>query len=157
MLPIPVRLSSIEIQIHASRRLVFQFITAFGSATPGSEASSRVLSSDDGRLLVEFKTPGPSFLGKRKVYRTVEWVTPYEPERVEFEAVEGPLAMRRERLTLEEESGGTRLRYEAKFRVRGWVLGWLLGVLLIRPKLKRMVQEHLEEIKETIEAQTKKS
>ncbi len=105
MSPIPIRLSSIEVQIHADRRLVFRFITAFGAETLGSEASSRVLSRDDGRLLVEFNTPGPSFLGKRKVYRTVEWVTPHEPERVEFEEAEGPFAMRQERITLEEEGG----------------------------------------------------
>ena len=154
---ISIRLSSIEIQINAERRQVFQFITTFGAATSGAEMSSRVLSRDDGRLLVEFKTPVPILFGVRKVVRTVEWVTPHEPERVEFEEVEGPLAMRRESLILEEEGGGTRLRYEAELGVRGWVLGWLLGVLYVRPKLERAVREHLKEMRETIEVQAKES
>ncbi len=154
---IPIRISSIEIQIHARRQMVFQSLTAFGTKTPGSETSSRVLSQVEGRLLVEFETSVPLLFGKRKVFRTVEWVTPHEPEMVEFEEAEGPFAIRRERLILEEEGKSTRLKYEAEFGMRGWILGWLLGILFIRPKLSHAVREHMTVLKETIEAQAQRS
>ena len=147
---IPIRLSPIEVQINAPRNLVFRTLTDFGSTNARSEASSRVLSREGSRLLVEFKTRIPVLFGRRKVYRTVEWVTLHEPERVDFEEMEGPLAMRRERLILVEEES-THFRYEAELGVRGWVLGWFLGGLFIRPKLKRAVREHLEEIHKTTE------
>ncbi len=154
---IPIRISSIEVLIHASRQMVFQSLIAFGAETPGSEPVSRVLSQDKGRLLVEFETPIPLLFEKRKMFRTVEWVTPREPEMVEFEEAEGPFAMRRERLILEEEGESTRLKYEAEFGMHGWVLGWLLGVLFIRRKLGHAVQEHMCILKETNEAQAQRS
>jgi hypothetical protein len=154
---IRIRFSPIEVEIRAHRRLVFEAITAFGAAAPGAGPSSRILSRDDGRLLVEFKTSVPLFFRMRKVFRTVERVILQEPEQVEFEEVEGPLAMRRERIVLDEEDGGTRVRYEAELGVGGWALGWLLGVLFVRPKMTRAVREHLQEIKESIEAQATKS
>ncbi len=154
---IRIRLSPIEVEIRAHRSLVFEAMTAFGEAAPGAGPSSRVLSRDDGRLLVEFKTSVPLFLGMRRVVRTVERVILHEPEQVEFEEMEGPLAMRRERITLEEIDGGTHVRYEAELGVGGWVLGWLLGMAFVRTKLGRAVWEHLQEMKESMEAQATKS
>ena len=118
---IPIRLQPLEVHIHADRRLAFQVITAFGAAGQEGEASSRVLSREEDRLLVEFQTPGPGLFGRRKVYRTVEWVTAIEPERVEFETVDGPLSMMRDRFILEEQAGCTLLRYESEFGTKGWV------------------------------------
>lgn len=149
---IPIHLAPIEIQIPAARSLVFRFITTFGTANSGSEMASRVISRENDSLLVEFNTSLSVLPGVRRVVRTVERVTLHEPELVEFEEVEGPLAMRRERLVLEEGGGETCLRYEADLGVRGWVPGWLLGVLFVRPKLRRAVREHMEQIREDIEA-----
>lgn len=154
---IRISVSSVEVQIRARRSQVFEAITAFGAAAPGAGPSSKVLSREDGRLLVEFTTEVPLIFGMHKVYRTVERVTPWEPEQVDFEEVEGPLAMRRERIILEEEEECTRIRYEAELGLGGWVLGWLLGVLFVRPKLIRAVQGHLKEIKESLEAQATSS
>ncbi len=154
---IPVHLPPMELHIHADRRLAFQVITAFGVSAPDTEESSRVLSREEGRVLVEFHTLGRSLFGRKKLYRTVEWVVPHEPERVEFEAVEGPLSMMRDRFTLEDEDGCTRLKYESEFGVKGWVVGWLLGVLYVRPTLKRLMREHMAEMKKTIEARASKS
>ena len=154
---IPIRLQPLEVHIHADRRLAFQVITAFGAAGQEGEASSRVLSREEDRLLVEFQTPGPGLFGRRKVYRTVEWVTAIEPERVEFETVDGPLSMMRDRFILEEQGGCTLLRYESEFGINGWVAGWLLSVLYAKPRLKRLMGEHLREIKETIEARARRS
>lgn len=154
---IPIRLAPVGIHIRADRRLAFQVLTAFGASAQGHGASSRVLAREEGRLLVEFHTPIRSLFGRRSIYRTVEWVTPHEPTLVEFEAVEGPLAMMRDRLRLEEENGCTRLWYESEFGVRGWVAGWLIGMFYVRPLMMRFIREHLKEIRETIEARARKS
>ena len=157
MFVIPIRLQPIEVHIHADRRLAFQVITAFGASAQTGETSTKVLSREADRLLVEFRIPVRGLFGRQKVYRTVEWVTPYEPERVEFDTVEGPTAMKRDRFILEELGGCTCIRYESECGIWGWVPGWLLGVLYVRPMLKRLMQEHLEEMKETIEARARRS
>ena len=107
MSPIPIRLPTVEVHIHADRRLAFQVITAFGAPSEKDVPSTRVLSREDGRLLVEFNTPIRGLLGGRKVYRTVEWVTLREPEMIDFEGVSGPLSLLHDRFTLEQEEGCT--------------------------------------------------
>ena len=109
------------------------------------------------RLLVEFRTPGRNLLGRRRTYRTIEWVTPHEPHAIEFEGVEGPLSMLCDRFDLTDEGGCTRLTYECEFGLKGWVLGWLVSRMFVRRMLRRMMHEHLEEMKETIEARAVRS
>ena len=157
MSPIPIRLPTMDVHVDADRRLAFQVITAFGASSQGDGPSSRVLSQEEDRVLVEFHVPGTGLFGQRKMYRTVEWVTPHEPERVEFDTVEGPLPMMRDRFILEEEGVCTHLRYESEFGVRGWAAGWLLGMLYVRPKLKRLMLDHLHEMKQTIEERASRS
>ena len=154
---IPVYLPTIELHIQADRRLVFQVITAFGASNQGAASSSRVLSREEDGLLVEFHTPGRNLLGRGRVYRTVEWVVPHEPERVEFEVVEGPLSMMRDSLVLEEQGGCTCLKYQVEFGVKGWVAGWLLSILYVRPVLRHLIRKHLTELRDTIETRAKKS
>ncbi len=148
---IPIHMLPIEVQINANRGKVFQFITTFGASLSDVGASSEVLSREENRLLVEFKTPISMPFRKQKIFRTVERVILHEPESVDFEEVEGPFAMRRERIILQEEEGKTHLQYEADLGMKGWIFGWLLGMLFVRPRLKRAVQEHFRTIKETIE------
>ena len=157
MSSIPIRLPPVEVHVHADRRLAFQVITAFDIPAKGDGPSSRVLSREEDRLLVEFNSPIRGLLGGRKVYRTVERVTLHEPERIDFEGVKGPLSLLSDRFTLEQEGGCTRFRYESKFGVRGWVIGWLIGMLYVRPKLGRFMREHTAEMKETIEARAERS
>ena len=154
---IPVTLPPLELHVHADRRLAFQVITAFGASTPGSRASTRIISREEGRLLVEFHTPGRGLLGRPKLHRTVEWVTLHEPHRVEFDTVEGPLSMMHDRFILKGEGGCTLLRYESEFAIGGWLWGWLVGVLYARPALGRLMREHMAEMKETIEARARRS
>ena len=116
-----------------------------------------MLSEEDGGRLVEFRTPVRGLLGGSSVFRTVEWVTVEEPETVDFRGVEGPLPLLHDRFTLEAEGGCTRLRYQSEFGVKGWVAGWLIGVLYVRPKMKRFIQAHVQEMKETIEARAVRS
>ena len=157
LFPIPIRLPTVEAEIHADRWLAFQVITAFGTSSPGSDASSRVLSNDNGRPLVEFRVPMPGLFGGRKIYCTVECVTLDEPETIEFEGVKGPLPLLRDRFTLKERGACTRFRYESTFGVRGWVAGWLIGVLMVRPMMKRFMLKHVQEMKETVEARARRS
>ena len=91
------------------------------------------------------------------VYRTVEWVTPQEPDGIEFEGVEGPLTMLWDRFDLADEGGCTRLDYRSEFGLVGWVFGWLISRLVVRRMLHRTMEEHLEEMRETIEARARRS
>ena len=156
MTVIPVHTPQTSVHIHADRRLAFQVLTAFGAGA-GDGSSSRVLKRDGDRLMVEFNTPGRDLLGRRRTYRTVEWVTPREPDVIEFEGVEGPLTMLRDRFDLAEEGGCTRLDYRSEFGLAGWIFGWLISRLVVRRMLHRTMEEHLEEMKETIEARARRS
>ncbi len=165
--PIPISAGLQQVHVHADRRLAFQVLTAFGGpadesgastrAASAKEASTRVLAEQEGRRLVEFHTPVQGLFGRRKVYRTVEWVTTREPERVDFEGVEGPLPLLRDRFTLEERGGCTLFGYESTFGVRGWWLGWAVGMIYVRPTMRRFIRRHLEELKETIEERARRS
>ena len=153
---IPVCTPEMSVHIHAERELAFQVLTAFG-AGPQNGSSSKVLERDGDRLMVEFHTPGKDLLGRRRTYRTVEWVTPRKPDVIEFEGVEGPLSMLCDRFDLTDEGGCTRLNYESEFGVKGWIFGWLASRLVVRRMLRKMMHEHLEEMKETIEARAERS
>ena len=155
--PVPIRLPAAEIEIQADRRLAFQVLTAWGAAGPGSESGSRVLREDGARKLIEFRTPIKGLFGRTKVYRTVEWVTTHEPDRIDFAGEQGPLPLLRDRFVLEEWGACTRMRYESTFGVRGWLAGWLVGKLYVGPMLKRFMRRHLIEMKETIESRARRS
>jgi hypothetical protein len=155
---IPVRLPPLEVHIHADRRLTFQVITAFGASQGLAGSRSRVLGQDeDGRQLVEFHTPAEGLTGRQKVYRTVERVTLFAPERVEFEGVEGPLTLLHDRFLLQAEGNCTLLRYESQAGIRGWLLGWLIARFYARPRLERLMRAHLEEMKDAVEARARRS
>ena len=145
-------LPPIRLQIDADRDLVFRYITDFGAPSSDGGATSRVLSNEGGTLLVEFLTPIAVLPRLRKTFRTVERVHLQETAQVDFEEVEGPFAVRRERITLRGEAGRTFLEYEAQLRLKGGILGWLLGVLFIRPLLRKVARGHLQEIKDKTES-----
>lgn len=154
---IPISIGPIQVHIHADRRLAFQVLTAFGAATQADGASSRVLSQENGRLLVEFHTRVHTLFGWRKDYRTVEYVTLHEPELVEFDTVEGPFAMMYERFTLQDDGGCTLLRYDGRFGLPGWLGGWILGVVYVRPLLNRFMRRHIMDMKEAMESRARRS
>ena len=155
---IPVHLPPIELHIHADRRLAFQVITAFGAGSKESDESSKVLEQDGNRALVEFHSPVKGLFGRTKVYKTVEWVTPREPDQIDFEHVKGPLKMMHDRFVLKEVEGGcSTLQYESEFAVRWWWPGWIIGVLYVRPTLSKMMRKHLAGVKKTIEERARRS
>lgn len=153
---IPIRMDPVEVHIHADRHLAFQALTAFGAKQPDG-GSSRVLREESGRKLVEFHALIPTFTGGKKVYRAIEWVTLHEPEAIDFEGIQGPLALLRDRFVLEEVDGCTRFRYESTFGVNGWILGWVVGRFYVKPLLRRFMREHTRQLKEAIEERAKRS
>jgi hypothetical protein len=153
---IPVQLKPVECHIHADRRLAFQVLTAFGAKQEDGGAS-RVLADEGHRKLVEFLTPIPSAQHGSTTYRTVEWVTPREPEEIRFDGIEGPLALLRDRFVLLDEDGCTRLRYESTIGLRGSVVGWLVVRRRVRPTLEHFMRHHAQRLKATIEARARKS
>ena len=153
---IPIRMDPVEIHIHADRRLAFQVLTAFGTAQPDG-TSSRVLRDEGQRKLVEFHALIPTAAGRKKIYRTVEWVTLHEPAAIDFEGVEGPLDLLRDRFVLDDVAGCTRFRYESLFGLKGWIVGWLAARSRVKPLLGRFMREHTHQLKATIEERAKRS
>ena len=154
---IPLRLRSHEVLIQADRRLVFQYLSAFGRGDAGDDATSRVLEDQGERKLVEFRTEIRDLIGRKRTIRTTEWVTLSPPASIDFEAVSGPLAIMRDRLELEEHGGCTVLRYHSTIGVRGWIFGWIVAALVVRPIAERHARLHLLDIKEATEARARRS
>lgn len=104
-----------------------------------------------------FQTPTEGLLGRQKVYRTVERVTLVEPERVEFEGMEGPLTLLHDRFLLKVDGNCTLLRYESQVGLRGRLLGWLIARFYALPRLQRLMRAHLEVMKAAIEERARRS
>ena len=156
-MPVPVTITPYQVQIQADRRLVFQYLTAFGVGGPGSRESSKVLRDEGNRKLVEFHLEVRGLFGGTKRVRTVEWVTLNEPESIDFEGVTGPLPLLLDRFELEEDGGCTVLRYRSTVGAHGWVFGWPIAMLIARPMVKRHMRAHLAEVKERVEARARRS
>jgi hypothetical protein len=158
---IPIDLEPEEILIRADRRLSFEVVSAFRSPGTTPIPSIHVIKrwDEQNRLLAEFSTPTPLPFGISSTLKTVEYVTFYEPERIEFELAEhsGILHFLEDRFLLENENGWTRFRYESRFGIGGWVFGWVLGKLVFEAMFKQHMRRHLAELKETIEARARRS
>lgn len=145
---IPIKMKAAEVHINADRLRVYKRLTSF--AVDGSIAGPTVLAREEsGALIVEFRTTVTGLLGGKKTHRTVERVTLSAPAEIRFEGLEGPLDLLRDRISLAEENGGTRVRYESTFGLRGSILGWLLGTLYVKRVLGRFMQQHLRQLKDS--------
>jgi hypothetical protein len=153
---IPIRVKSVELHIHADRRLAFQVLTAFGARLDDGGWST-VLKDEGATKLVEFHSVVGTFGRRRKPYRTVERVTLHEPDEIRFDGVEGPLDLLQDRFLLQDVDGCTLLRYESTFGVKGGIAGWLRGQLFVRSPLRRFMRRHLLKIRTTIEERAKGS
>jgi hypothetical protein len=154
---IPISIKPVEVHINADKRLVFQYLTAFGMPGPDGARTSNVLIEEDGRRLVEFFS-SVKMLGRIRRVRTVEWVTEEEPNAISFDGVKGPLPLLRDRLELDDHGGScTVLHYHSTIGVRGGILGWPVGVLYAKPLVERHMLEHLVELKEVIETRARRN
>ncbi len=151
-----IRVPTAEVHVHADRRLAFQLLTSWGVTGPGGALRSKVLEKTDDRVLCEFYTPIKA-MGLKWVQKTVEWVTTEEPQLIEFEAIKAPLPVLLCKWSLDEWGGCTKFKYDATIALHGSIFGWVFGMLFIRPMFHRMMKEHLNELRETIEARSARS
>ena len=144
------------VEIDAPRGLVFQLLTAFGRGrVAGDNTESTELISEDGDTkVVEFNTRAGPF-----TYTTLEEVTLFQPERIEFRHLEGPLAFSEETFTLDETSnGGTILTHSGSFIwSRFPFFGWFGGIVYTRPTYHRVIRKHLAVVKQASEARATRS
>ena len=140
-----------EISIDASPGEVFARLTAFRDNTLPNSWPRVLERGVSGSILVEFRTAVTGFLGRRKMYRTVERLTIRESEELRFQGVEGPLDLLSDRISLESIEGDTLLRYESTVGLRSSVFGCVLCFLYVRPTLGRFMRQHLVQLKRAVE------
>ena len=152
-----VPLANMKVLIEAPRELVFQMLSAIGKGQlpGGGGESSRVLERDGNVLSAEFNSRSGN-----RMYRTLERVELYPPERITFSHLEGPLTYSEEEFILEEQKNGTKLQYggeiECKLRFLP-VLGWLAALFYVRPKYNALIRNHMEHLKTAAEARAARS
>ncbi|TVR68878.1 MAG: SRPBCC family protein [Sphaerobacteraceae bacterium] len=158
---ISIAVPSESVLIRADRRLSFELLSAFRSLRSNPVRSIRVLERDDdnNRVLAEFSSPVHLPFGKTLTLRTIESVKFFEPERIEFVLPKPSwtFAVLEDRFTLEDVEGWTRLRYESRFALPGWIFGWVVGKLVVQRMVKQHMREHLAELREKIETRAKRS
>lgn len=152
----PIKLKSHSIRINAPRELVFQMMSHFGRGRlPGdNNESSKVLSRDENRLLVEFRTKALF-----ATYTTVEEVVLHPPERIAFRHLSGPLRYALEEFTFEDVGEAeTLMTHSGEFI---WSMlpffGWLGGLIYARPVFQRTLLKHMAQVKAAAEARAARS
>ena len=152
-----VKLTDLKVPIKAPRELVFQMLSAIGKGTlPGAQGeSSRVLRRDGDTIIAEFLTRSG-----RRVYRTVEEVKLYPPERMTFRHLDGPLHFAEEEFRLAEVDERTELGYWGEIEYRVPLLpglGWLIGRFYIKAKYDALIRAHTKNLKAAAEARAARS
>ena len=146
----PIQLKSHRVSIEAPRELVYQLMTAFGRGRlkGDNSESSRVISRDGDSIVAEFKARSGRF-----TYTTVERVVLEPPTRITFEHIKGPMAYAREEFVLDEADGRTELTHRGEFIwSRIPLVGWLGGLFYVKLAFERILEKHMERIKEASEA-----
>ncbi len=143
--------------IKAPRELVFQMLSSFGKGSlPGAQdESSRILEQVGNSIVAEFMTKSGG-----RIYRTVEEVKLFPPERITFRHLEGPLAYAQEEFSFLESGDGTELLYTGEIKHRVPFLpgvGWIVALLYIKPKYDAVIRAHMEKSKAAAEARAARS
>jgi hypothetical protein len=136
-------LGPIEIEIAAPRDLVFTMISEpYLGRTPADSGIEVLAKGED--LAVA------AHLTKVHFYeaRTVEAIEFEAPARVGFRHLTGPVPHAVEQFVLEEDDGGTVLRYDGEIGIDFFVLGRIAGRRWVRPQWERTVRDHLKDLKE---------
>ena len=147
-----VKLADRKLLINAPREMVFQMLSAIGKGSlPGTQGeSSRVLERDGDTIIAEFLTPS----GKR-IYRTVEEVQLYPPDRITYRHLEGPLEYAAEEFNLVQRDTSTELQYRGEIEYKVPLLagiGWLTALIYVRPKYNAVIRTHMEQLKAAAES-----
>ena len=152
-----VKLSDMALHINAPREMVFQMLSSIGKGSlPGVHGdSSRAMERDGDTIIAEFLTTS----GKR-IYRTVEKVQLYPPERITFQHLESPLIFSEEEFNLVERGDGCELRYWGEIGCRVPLLaglGWLIAKFYVKPKYDAVIRNHMTALKSAAEARAARS
>ena len=118
------------LEIAAPRELVFDVIAQpyLGRATRVQQEKIQVLERGDGMVLAAHRTA----VGRGLVTQTVETVAFTRPDAVDFRLVRGPVPHVRERFSLTDDGGRTRLEYTGEMGTDGWALGAGWGAVVAR-------------------------
>jgi hypothetical protein len=140
------RIGPIHTTIRAPRELVFEIIAApyhgRGSA-PGIEVLAR---SED--LVVARHQTRVHFYSAR----TTEVIDFTPPARAGFRHLCGPVPHALEEFVLVDTNAGTELRYGGELGVDFFIVGRIAVRYWVRPQWERVVQAHMEDVKDRAEA-----
>ena len=150
-----MRLGTIELMVRAPREALFQRFSAFENSYPSEANGERanVIERHENRLIVEFYSQD----GKQ-LHRTLEEVNLYPSDRVTFHHLEGPLNFAFDEFTLRDAPDGTLVTYSGTIECRIHFLpgmGWLIAWLYVRPKYRKLVGRHMNEMKASLEEANK--
>ena len=147
-----IELSLQSVEIDAPRELVFQMLTSFrrGRIAGDNAESTRLISEDGNVTTVEFITKAGPFS-----HRTLEEVTLFGPQRIEFRLVD----FSEETFTLDETAdGNTLLTHSGSFIWKRFpFFGWFGGIIYTRPMYHRVIRKHFMAVKEAAEARAARS
>jgi hypothetical protein len=130
-------------RVEAPRELVFEVVSSAGKEV--GEAGHE--------KLIEFETTW-----RGQVYRTVEAVALYPPDRIAYRWTEGPLSDVEEEIHFGELGPReTEMSYRGSFKAAPGFLGWLRSFIVVRSIFNGSVREHLEEGKRLSEQRALRS
>ena len=140
MIELPAR----TVEIEAAPSLVFEVIAAGGRTIEERSPTERIVAF---RSQVSGRT-----------IETVEHVTLYPPERIEYIWLEGPLPAVRESIAVAPAAhGSSRIRYEGRFQPAGNLIQRLAARVVVRRAFDRAVRAHLAEVKRLAEERAARS
>ena len=137
-------LPELSLSVRAAPEICFQVIASAGRTLERYASGDR---------LVEFE----AIVDGRRIL-TKELVRTEEPERIDYEWVEGPLPLVEETIRIEPaDNGDTRLRYEGRFAVAApWPIR-PFAARSVSKKFAAVVNEHLVEAKDLAERRADRS
>ena len=108
----PIQLQSHKLRIKAPCEMVFQKMSSFGRGRLAGDNNelSKIISSDDNVLVVEFRTKAGPFR-----YTTTEQVTLDAPPRITFRHLDCPMRYVWEEFVFKDVDGDTELVHNGEF------------------------------------------
>jgi hypothetical protein len=132
--------------IRAPRELVFEIIAApYTGRGPGP--GIEVLARSEGLVVARHHTRVHFYTAQ-----TTEAIDLTPPTRVGFRLLSGPVPHALEEFALEETNLGTDLRYSGELGIDFFILGRIAGRYWVGPQWERVVQAHIEDVKQRAEA-----
>ena len=140
------QLGPISATIRAPRELVFEVIAA---PYRGQSSTSEIeILARSGDLVVARHHTRVHFY----TAQTTEAVEFTPPTRVCFRHLSGPVPHAAEQFVLEDTDGVTELRYSGELGIDFFILGRIAARRWVRPQWERVVQAHIEDVKQRAEA-----